>query len=258
MEIKFKAMVETETGAKYDFNTLADLTDSQFDALVNRLVVEAGYTLPVEPVLEVVPEMPQAEAKTYYSIKLAWKTHNSETPQFCFENPKDAQAVIDAILGASGRVLYTYYGDEKVKKGDLESVGMESFTFKEYSTEDKRTVERINEIVKRNEAAAKEYKESCGEIEKMRQWLSDQSLEAYSLKRRVDELVNTFLSTNAVVEDANKTLVLLTKNHGSAMQLIAEQLEGYRTEEEGHPVDWIGVAGQYIVSLAEAKTAKED
>lgn len=257
MEIKFKAMVETETGAKYDFNALADLTDSQFDALVKRLVVEAGYTLPVEPVLEVVPEAPEATSKTYYSVKFEWNPYNTETPSFCFEDPKDAQAVVDAIMGAAGNVHATGWGDEKVRQGVLDKGGVESFMVKTYTDEDKRTVERINEIIKRNESAAKEYKESCGEIEKMRQWLSDQNLEAYSIKRRVDELVNTFISTNAVVEDANKTLVLLTKNHGSAMQLIAEQLEGYGIQNADNPVDWMDVVGQYIVGLAEAKAEKE-
>lgn len=253
MEIKFKAMVETETGAKYDFNAMAGLTDSQFDALVKRLVVENGYTLPVEPVLEIVPEAPEATIKTYYSVKFEWKPYNTETPHFCFEDPKDAQAVVDAIMGAAGKVHATGYGEDKIRQGVLDNGGVESFAVKHYTDEDKRTVERIKDIVKRNEAASKEYRESCGEIEKTRQWLSDQSLEAYSIKRRVDELVNTFISTNAVVEDANKTLVLLTKNHGSAMQMIAEQLEDYSEETDKAMAHNLGVVGQYIINLAESK-----
>lgn len=254
MEIKFKAMVETETGAKYDFNALAGLTDSQFDALVKRLVVENGYTLPVEPVLEVVPEAPEATIKTYYSVKFEWKPYNTETPSFCFEDPKDAQAVVDAIMGAAGKVHATGYGEDKIRQGVLDKGGVESFAVKHYTDEDKRTVERIKEIIKRNESASKEYRESCGEIEKTRQWLSEQSLEAYSINRRVDELVNTFISTNAVVEDANKTLVLLERNHRDAICLIANQLEGYGVEEAGSSVRWLEMVGQYIINLAEAKT----
>lgn len=255
MEIKFKSMVETETGAKYDFNALANLTDSQFDALVKRMVVENGYTLPVEPVLEVVPEAPEATAKTYYSVKFQWKPYNSEAPSFCFEDPKDAQAVVDAVMGSAGRVLATTYGEDKVRPGVLENGVVESFMVKSYTDEDKRTIERIKEIIERNESATKEYRESCGEIEKTRQWLSDQSLEAYSLKRRVDELVNTFLSTNAVVEDADKTLKLLEKNHREAMQLITEQLEKSDMpagQEIPTPIDLIG---QYIIKLSETKAA---
>lgn len=232
MNIAFKPMIETCFGSSYDFMALAKMDYDTADNLAKQLLVQEGQTVPVEPVFESVPEAPQAEKKTYYGIKFKWE-NNSDMTYLAFDNPEDVKRISDAFNAATGKIGYKDYSNTAIyeRAGAFTGVESESFVVPLFTPEQKKLQEQINSVKDRNTRLREDYEKSCEELDKQRHWIVEQRDAATSVLDSLNNLARTFLSTNAIVGDADKTFALLKKNHGEDVLAVMGQMQRHDMPE---------------------------
>lgn len=255
MAITFKPMIETYFGNRYDFMALSKMDYDTADNLAKQLLVQEGQTVPVEPVYEAVPEAPQAEKKTYYGIKFKWE-YNSDMTYLAFDNPEDVKRIIDAFNAATGKIGYKDYGNTAINErvGAFTGVESESFVVPLFTPEQKKLQEQINSVKDRNTRLREDYEKSCVELDKQRHWIVEQRDAATNVLDSLNTLARTFLSTNAIVGDAEKTFALLKKNHEYDVTSVVDQMHHQAMpegEKDTTDADLLAFIQEYAATLAQ-------
>ena len=227
MEINLKPMIETAFGNSYDFLALAKMDADTADNLAKQLLVQEGHTVPVPPVLEAVPSEPQAERKIYFGITFKWE-NNSDMTYLAFECAEDVKRVSDAFNAAIGRIAYKDYGNKSIneRSGKFCGVESESFSIPQYTEEQKFIKKGINETKERNRQLQDAYDESCDELNKSREYVMEARNKARDVVDSLDLLARTFKSTDDIVNDPEKTMELIKKNHREKLISIISQMVG--------------------------------
>ena len=253
MSITFKPMIETYFGNRYDFMALAKMDYDTADNLAKQLLVQEGQTVPVEPVYEAVPEAPQAEKKTYYGVKFKWE-NSTDMTYLAFDNPDDVKRIIDAFNAATGKIGYKDYSNTAIheRAGAFTGVESESFVVPQFTPEQKQRQEQINSIKDRNTRLREDYEKSCEELNKQRHWIVEQRDAATNVLDSLNNLARTFLSTNAIVGDAEKTFALLKKNHKYDVTAVVEQMHRHEMsegEKDTMDADLLAFIQEYATSV---------
>ena len=226
MAIQFKAMIETFFGNNYDFVALAKMDHETAENLAKQLLVQEGNTVPVEPVYEAIPEEPQSTKKTYFGIKFI-RENNYDFTNLAFENADDVQKLTDFFNNLSGKCFCKEYGNTINKKaGVVTGVESESFSESQFTDEQRVLKEQIDKTKDRNKRLREAYEKSCKELDEQRAWIEEERGKAIDTMDSLKLLARTFLSTNAIVGDVDKTMELLAKNNVNDMIAIANQMAG--------------------------------
>ena len=224
--MEFKTILTNSKGTKLNFKDVAALTEQELNGIANFTAIMRGHSLPVPPSLLDVPEAPEPKREAYYRINMKFDDYDHETPNFAFKDVDVAKQVVDLIVQARGGVVYTDYRGNVNDKA-AQTAGIET-TYKEtYTLEEQDQVRKAREIKSINERMQKDFDKDQEEYNEILEELYALRSSSWDIESRLKKLARIFEATNAIVQDADKTMDLILNDHFNDVLTLAEQMEGF-------------------------------